>query len=680
MKVVVKASARLVFVGAGLLVCTGIGVWCWRKRGAKEEDANTSEEYTANELTGMLLSPDFRIRCRATESPVSPTLRPELIRCGAMEALLLSVREVSECLSRHTPRAGEHRPPFRCLTDESVGWDDDELSQLCDAASHISNEESESVELCDDGGGVQRSLTKALAWLCVQDNFMGPLRISGLSLSQCREVCGVIQDLLVKDEDPQVLVNVCCAIAHLLTIPHNEDDSVCSPHSNHHSPRDTHLTQSSPRLSHLTQPPQHSHSPYFPHSPSSTPALNPPHSSNVSNDSSPNLIHSASSPSPPIHTDSTESSYTTSCAIESTDQHSPVPLASVALASVPLTSVPPLISHSPISSLPIRTMSIQAEKGDEWSLPSLNLTERIELIDPKGEITSQLVSFLTHPVLELRSTALVALVFILDGCDVQRDRALTAGCLPRLTTLLHSHTKVPFCVLLPQGSLNCSSITSLTQPLCETCVTATGRTECRFETDRCETGLPTLRVLACLGLWKLAGGPATHLQSLLDGGLFTSLISLLNKTDLNNQCKLKCLSDEDETLPTSDSCCAAIMALARGVECGTQEQVQTLVQLGVITPFLDFLASPRITTVRLCLSSTFLILSVGEKLRAEANLTSNPYFPVLEANDGIAAIERCQMHDDTLIYEEAVRLLDTFFVNEIEEVEMYEEGDLSEVL
>jgi hypothetical protein len=89
-----------------------------------------------------------------------------------------------------------------------------------------------------------------------------------------------------------------------------------------------------------------------------------------------------------------------------------------------------------------------------------------------------------------------------------------------------------------------------------------------------------------------------------------------------------------------------------------------LVAQGCIKPLCDLLicSDPRIVTV--CLEGLENILKVGE---AEKNLGAgdvNNYTQMLDDADGLEKIENLQNHDNTEIYEKAVKLIESYWLEE----------------
>lgn len=89
-----------------------------------------------------------------------------------------------------------------------------------------------------------------------------------------------------------------------------------------------------------------------------------------------------------------------------------------------------------------------------------------------------------------------------------------------------------------------------------------------------------------------------------------------------------------------------------------------LVSQGCIKAFCDFLghSDPRI--LKVCLDGLENILKVGETEKSLGDCDVNMYAQMIEDADALDKIEDLQDHDDNTIYQMAVRLLETFWLEE----------------
>ncbi|MCI32234.1 importin subunit alpha-1-like, partial [Trifolium medium] len=92
-----------------------------------------------------------------------------------------------------------------------------------------------------------------------------------------------------------------------------------------------------------------------------------------------------------------------------------------------------------------------------------------------------------------------------------------------------------------------------------------------------------------------------------------------------------------------------------------------LVGQGCIKPLCDLLVCPDPRIITVCLESLENILNVGEAEKSLGNSgDSNLYAEMIEDSEGLEKIENLQNHDNTGIYEMAVKLLETFWLEEDE--------------
>jgi len=93
-----------------------------------------------------------------------------------------------------------------------------------------------------------------------------------------------------------------------------------------------------------------------------------------------------------------------------------------------------------------------------------------------------------------------------------------------------------------------------------------------------------------------------------------------------------------------------------------------LVSQGCIKPLCDLLVCPDPRIVTVCLEGLENILKVGE---AEKNLGNsgdvNFYAQMIDDAEGLEKIENLQSHDNNEIYEKAVKILETYWLEEDDE-------------
>ncbi|KAI3945388.1 hypothetical protein MKW92_042545 [Papaver armeniacum] len=112
----------------------------------------------------------------------------------------------------------------------------------------------------------------------------------------------------------------------------------------------------------------------------------------------------------------------------------------------------------------------------------------------------------------------------------------------------------------------------------------------------------------------------------------------------------------------------AAWAISNATSGGTHEQIKYLVGQGCIRPLCDLLVCPDPRIVTVCLEGLENILKVGE---AEKNLGTtggvNVYAQLIDEAEGLEKIENLQSHDNSEIYEKAVKILETYWMEEDDE-------------
>lgn len=93
-----------------------------------------------------------------------------------------------------------------------------------------------------------------------------------------------------------------------------------------------------------------------------------------------------------------------------------------------------------------------------------------------------------------------------------------------------------------------------------------------------------------------------------------------------------------------------------------------LVTQGSIKPLCDLFACPDPRIVTVCLEGLENILKVGEAEKSMGTTGDvNYYAQLVEEAEGLEKIENLQSHDNNEIYEKAVKILETFWLEEEDE-------------
>ncbi|GAB2294296.1 Inositol monophosphatase 1 [Dionaea muscipula] len=154
---------------------------------------------------------------------------------------------------------------------------------------------------------------------------------------------------------------------------------------------------------------------------------------------------------------------------------------------------------------------------------------------------------------------------------------------------------------------------------------------------------------ACWTISNITAGNKQQIQAVIEAGLIGPLVNLLQTAEFD-------IKKE------------AAWAISNATSGGTNEQIKFLVSQGCIKPLCDLLACPDPRIVTVCLEGLENILKVGE---AEKNLGNsgdmNYYTQLIDEAEGLEKIENLQSHDNNEIYEKAVKILETYWLEEEEE-------------
>ncbi|XP_047316639.1 importin subunit alpha-like isoform X2 [Impatiens glandulifera] len=154
---------------------------------------------------------------------------------------------------------------------------------------------------------------------------------------------------------------------------------------------------------------------------------------------------------------------------------------------------------------------------------------------------------------------------------------------------------------------------------------------------------------ACWTISNITAGSKEQIQAVIDSGIFLPLIQLLHTGEFE-------IKKE------------ASWAISNATSGGTNEQIKFLVSLGCIRPLCDLLVCPDPRIVTVCLEGLENILKVGESEKNSGNTGEvNYYAQLIDDAEGLEKIENLQSHDNIEIYEKAVKILETYWLEEEDE-------------
>ncbi|KAL0927775.1 hypothetical protein M5K25_001983 [Dendrobium thyrsiflorum] len=154
---------------------------------------------------------------------------------------------------------------------------------------------------------------------------------------------------------------------------------------------------------------------------------------------------------------------------------------------------------------------------------------------------------------------------------------------------------------------------------------------------------------ACWTISNITAGNKEQIQAVVEANIIGPLVDLLQNAEFD-------IKKE------------AAWAISNATSGGTHDQIKFLVGQGCIKPLCDLLVCPDPRIVTVCLEGLENILKVGE---AEKNLGTtggvNLYAQMIDEAEGLDKIENLQSHDNTEIYEKAVKILETYWLEEEDE-------------
>ncbi|XP_023545270.1 importin subunit alpha-2-like [Cucurbita pepo subsp. pepo] len=154
---------------------------------------------------------------------------------------------------------------------------------------------------------------------------------------------------------------------------------------------------------------------------------------------------------------------------------------------------------------------------------------------------------------------------------------------------------------------------------------------------------------ACWTISNITAGNKAQIQAVIDANIVAPLVHLLQNAEFD-------IKKE------------AAWAISNATSGGSHDQIKYLVNQGCIKPVCDLLICPDPRIVTVCLEGLENILKVGE---AEKNTSDtggvNIYAQLIDDAEGLEKIENLQSHDNTEIYEKAVKILETYWLEEEDE-------------
>ncbi|XP_021906889.1 importin subunit alpha-2 [Carica papaya] len=241
---------------------------------------------------------------------------------------------------------------------------------------------------------------------------------------------------------------------------------------------------------------------------------------------------------------------------------------------------------------------------------------------------------------EVLTDACWALSYLSDGTNDKIQAVIEAGVCPRLVELLlHPSPSVLIPALRTVGNI----VTG--DDMQTQCIINHGALPCLLSLLT-HNHKKSIKKEACWTISNITAGNREQIQSVIDAGLIGPLIILLQSAEFD-------IKKE------------AAWAISNATSGGTREQIKYLVEQGCIKPLCDLLVCPDPRIITVCLEGLENILKIGETEKTLGNTGDvNYYAQLIDDAEGLEKIENLQSHDNNEIYEKAVKILETYWLEE----------------
>ncbi|KAF7850356.1 hypothetical protein BT93_L5573 [Corymbia citriodora subsp. variegata] len=244
---------------------------------------------------------------------------------------------------------------------------------------------------------------------------------------------------------------------------------------------------------------------------------------------------------------------------------------------------------------------------------------------------------------EVLTDACWALSYLSDGTNDKIQAVIEAGVCPRLIELLlHPSPSVLIPALRTVGNI----VTG--DDMQTQCIINNGSLPCLLSL-LAHNHKKSIKKEACWTISNVTAGNSEQIQAVIEAGLIGPLLNLLQNAEFD-------IKKE------------AAWAISNATSGGTHDQIKYIVSQGCIKPLCDLLVCPDPRIVTVCLEALENILKVGQAEKEQGNTGDNVYAQMIDDAEGLEKIENLQSHDNNEIYEKSVKILETYWVEEEDEV------------
>ncbi|CAA0825482.1 Importin subunit alpha-1 [Striga hermonthica] len=244
---------------------------------------------------------------------------------------------------------------------------------------------------------------------------------------------------------------------------------------------------------------------------------------------------------------------------------------------------------------------------------------------------------------EVLTDACWALSYLSDGTNDKIQAVIEAGVCPRLIELLlHPSPSVLIPALRTVGNI-------VTGDDVQTQVIINHQALQCLLNLLIQNHKKSIKKEACWTISNITAGNKEQIQAVIDAGVISPLVRLLQNAEFE-------IKKE------------AAWAISNATSGGTHDQIKFLVHEGCIKPLCDLLVCPDPRIVTVCLEGLENILKVGEAEKTQGNTGDvNVFAQMIDDAEGLEKIENLQSHDNNEIYEKAVKILETYWLEEDDE-------------
>ncbi|CAN0888649.1 Importin subunit alpha-2 [Linum grandiflorum] len=251
---------------------------------------------------------------------------------------------------------------------------------------------------------------------------------------------------------------------------------------------------------------------------------------------------------------------------------------------------------------------------------------------------------------EVLTDACWALSYLSDGTNDKIQAVIDAGVCQRLVQLLlHESPSVLVPALRTIGNI----VTG--DDMQTEFVISNGALPCLLNLLN-QSMKKSIKKEACWTISNITAGNKEQIQAVIAAGLVAPLVNLLQNAEFD-------IKKE------------AAWAISNATSGGTHDQIKYLVSQGCIKPLCDLLVCPDPRIVTVCLEGLENILKIGEAEKTMGTSDVNLFSQMIDDAEGLEKIENLQSHDNNEIYEKAVKILETYWLEEEDETVPPGEGN-----